>query len=80
MSKLTLSSPDTITDAERIAMDDALQDFRFVRPGGRMLIERPMRDSGGTLIEVHYVWAESPTHVVGKAVRQPDGHFAVDAY
>jgi hypothetical protein len=78
VSNLTPASLDTITDAERIAMDDALGDFRFVRPGNRVLVERPMRDANGALSEVHYVWADSPDRVVGKAVRQSDGHFAVE--
>jgi hypothetical protein len=76
---LTPADLGTITDAERLAMDDALRDFRFLRPGDRPLIQRPMRHSDGTLIEVHYVWADSPSRiVVGKAVRQPDGHLAVE--
>jgi hypothetical protein len=59
-------------------MDDAVAHFRFVRPGDRVLIERPMRDASGVLVEVHYIWADSPGRVVGKAVRQQNGHFAVE--
>ena len=35
MRNLTSADPDTIMDADRVAMDDALADFRFARPGNR---------------------------------------------
>jgi hypothetical protein len=78
MTGLTRADPDTITDAERVLMDDALQQFRFVRPGDRGIVEYPFRDATGRLVTVHYVWADRPGFVVGRALIQPNGHFAVE--
>jgi len=69
---------DDITDEERILMADALQDFRRVRPGNREVIEVPFRDSSGRLVTVHYVFADRLGLVVGRAVRQANGHLAVE--
>jgi hypothetical protein len=80
MTDLTPSDLENITERERIALNDAVREFRFYRPGDRMLIEKPMRDAAGTLREVQYVWADAPGRTVGKAVRQPDGHFAVEIF
>lgn len=77
-TNLTPADPDSITDVERLHLEDAAREFRFYLSGDRVVIERPMRDAGGTLIEVHYLWADAPNRVVGKAVRQPNGHFAVE--
>ena len=70
----------TLTDAEREWVIKATQRFRFLRPGGAQLIERPMRDAKGVLVEVHYFWADSPDMRVGRAVLTSDGRVAVDAY
>jgi hypothetical protein len=70
-------SLDTITPVERALMDDALRDFRLVRPGERQVIEVPFRDSSGRLIAVHYVFAERLGMVQGRALIQADGHLAV---
>ena len=78
MSNQTPADPASITDAERLHLEDAAREFRFYRPGDRVVIERPMRDASGTLMEVHYLWADAPNRVVGRAVRQPNGHFAVE--
>jgi len=70
--------PDSITNTERLHLEDAAREFRFYRSGDPVVIERPMRDAGGTLIEVHYLRADAPNRVVGKVVRQPNGHYAVE--
>lgn len=68
---------DEIAESERTLMDDALRDFRLVRPGDRKLVEIPFRDSSGTLVSVHYMFADRPGLIVGRALRQPNGHLAV---
>jgi hypothetical protein len=77
MSELIPVDLDAVTDAERVLMDDALRDFRLVRPGNREVIQVPFRDLSGRLVTVHYVFADRPGLVVGRAVRQPNGHLAV---
>lgn len=78
MSDLTPADPDSITPMERALMDDALRDFRLVRPGSRQVIEVPFRDSSrGKLIAVHYVFAGQLGKVQGRALIQPNGHLAV---
>lgn len=70
----------TLTAAERAWIIKATQRFRFFRPGGAALIERPMRDDKGALVEVHYFWADSPNMRVGRAVLTADGRVEVEAY
>jgi hypothetical protein len=78
VSKLIAVDLGDLTDAERILMDDALRDFRLVRPGNKEVIEVPFRDSTRKLVTVHYVFADRPGLVVGRALVQPNGHFAVE--
>jgi hypothetical protein len=69
--------PDNVTDEERLLMDEALRDFRHVRPGDREVIQVPFRDVSGRLVTVHYMFADRLGMVVGRALRQPNGHLAV---
>jgi hypothetical protein len=68
---------DDLTDEERALMADALHDFRLVMPGNREVFQVPFRDSKGRLVEVHYVFADRLGFPAGRAVRQPNGHLAV---
>jgi hypothetical protein len=67
-----------LTHTERDMMDYALGQFRFVRPGTRVIVEQPICDGAGRLVEVEYRWADNPERLAGKAKLNPDGQLQVE--
>jgi len=65
---------ESLTAEEQETVNDARRDIREHRPGKRSMTVIPMRNAVGDLVEIRFIWADSPARLMaGKAVKQRDG-------
>lgn len=70
---------DSMTDAELDIANEAKREIRQSRPGKRLMTVIPMRNAIGEMVEVRFMWSDSPGRLLaGLTVRQPDGNWQTE--